>query len=165
MNKYMKSEKGFVSIDAIISMTAILFTILVGIGIYGYLHPKIMLEKEVQTLAQKAKIQGGLTDKNSQPINSDIEVFKKRLSEKGYDISGISVEVVTDQTKRNCVGVTPIGETGNTYLRRDSKEMMIITAIIPAHTQGLMSPLRYFGINGGVSSNYYIRETVMSERW
>lgn len=165
MKKYIKSEKGFVSIEAIVSMTAILFTVLVAIGIYGYLHPKIMLEKEVQTLAQKAKIQGGLTDITSQPVNSDIEIFKKRLAEKGYDTSKVSVEVVTDQTNRNCVGVTPIGETGNTYLRRDSEEMMIITVTIPARTQGLIAPLRYFGINGGVSKNYYIRETVMSERW
>jgi hypothetical protein len=160
------NKKGFVSIEAIIAMVAVMFVMLLAIGFYGYLHPKIILEKEVQSLAQKAKQQGGLTNSASQPTNSDVSIFMADLKGMGYDTTKVTLTAVTNPGNVNCVGVTPLGSTGSNYLSRNSKQMIVITAKIPTMTKGgITAPLAYFGISSGVDDYYYIRETVMSERW
>lgn len=165
LRKFVSNKRGFISVEAIISLVAILFVMLLALGFYGYMHPKIMLEKEVQTLAQKAKQQGGLTDKTSQPTKSDVEIFLTDLQKMGYDTNKVTITAVTDPGDLNCIGVTPLGSDGSNYLKRDSKKTVVITAKIPSHKEGIIAPLRYFGIFTGPNDFYYIRETVMSERW
>lgn len=166
MNNYLKSKKGFVSIEAVISMVAVIFVVLLAIGFFGYMHPKIMFEKDVQILAQKAKVQGGLTDETSEPGgNSDIEIFKKSLEDRGFDVSKVEITAKTKPGNYSVIGVTPLNSSGNNYLKRDSKELMVITAKIPANRGGLMAPLKFFGIVGGLNEYYCISEAVMSERW
>lgn len=166
MRKKYLNKKGFISIEALISMVAVMFVVLLSIGFYGYMHPKIMLEKEVQVLAQKAKVQGGLTNEVSQPGgNSDIEIFKNSLKDKGFDINKIEITAKTNPGNYSVIGVSPINSTGTNYLKRDSKELMVISVKVPANRDGIIAPLNYFNISGGPNEYYYITETVMSERW
>lgn len=158
-------KKGFVSIEAVISMSAVLMIVLMAIGFIVYMYPKIMLEKEVHLLAQKAKIQGGLTDNISQPVNSDIETFLKSLEGKGYKKDTIEITARTIPGDLNCIGVTPLNTNGNNYVKRDSKMTIQITVKVPANKSGLKGPFAYLHFEDESGQYYYIRETVMSERW
>lgn len=58
MMNILRRIRGFVSIEAVVSMSAILIVVFLGIGFISYMYPKLTLEKEVHLLAQKAKVQG-----------------------------------------------------------------------------------------------------------
>lgn len=164
--KSIKNKKGFVAIEAVIILSGVMFFILLFISILTYNYPRIMLEKEVQILAQTAKIQGGLTDITSQNVNSDIEVFKDRMEQMGYNRDEVVIAAKTIQGNLNAIGVTPINDsTGDNYIKRDSKEFIEITVTIPSSENVLKSPLKYFGMKNALSGKYVIREVVGSERW
>lgn len=167
-NKLINSnKKGFISIEAIISSVAILMCIYLAIGFFIMIYPRLALEKEVHALAQKAKIQGGLTDETSQPLNSDIEEFKNSLVKLGYKKDSIEIEAKTELGGNSIIGVTPINEPGDNYLKRDSKDKMRIAIRVPSE-QFIQGPLKFFRIPS-ISTNKLkynvITETVMSERW
>jgi hypothetical protein len=162
--KLCKNQKGFVSIETIIATTTALMIVLVSIGFFTLIYPRVMLQIETHNLAQKAKVQGGLTDIHSQPVNSDIEQFKDRLEKLGYDRDKIEVTAVTKPGNINAIGVTPLYESGNNYIKRDSKEMIQITVRVPANTS-IKAPLSFFRNTTPVPEYYTIVETVMSERW
>ena len=161
----IKNTKGFVAVETIIVMSGVIFFFLLFISIVSYNFPRMMLEKEVQILAQTAKIQGGLTDKNSQPVNSDIELFKDRISSMGYDRDAITITAKTIPSGMSAIGVTPINEAGSNYIKRDSKELIEITVTIPSDKNLFNSPLKYFGLKRNGESYYVITEIVGSERW
>lgn len=161
----IKNTKGFVAVETIIVMSGVLFFFLLFISIVTYHVPRIMLEKEVQWLAQTAKIQGGLTDKTSQPTNSDVELFKDRLEEMGYDRDSITITAKTIPSGINAIGVTPINQTGSNYIKRDSKEYIEITVVIPSDMNLFSSPLHFFGLKTEEKNYYVIKEVVGSERW
>lgn len=162
----IKNSKGYVAIESIIVMSGLIFFLLLFVSFLCYTLPKIMLEKEVQTLAQIAKIQGGLTDKVSQPVNSDIELFKANLDKMGFDISQVVIQAKTIPSGFNAIGVTPINsKTGTNYVKRDSKELIEIIIKVPADKSLFDSPLKFFGIKNTLSGVYTFREVVGSERW
>ena len=163
--KLLKEKKGFVAIEAVISMSMVLGMILLVIGFFTLLYPRIMLSIDIHELASTAKIQGGLTDQTSQPVNSDVAVFKQQLAQAGYDPSTISVAVTTIPSGLNALGVTPLNQPGSNYIHRDSKELIKVTVSVPANTY-IDGPLKLIGVNGGSGiSQYTVSETVMSERW
>ncbi|WP_144536488.1 hypothetical protein [Bacillus thuringiensis] len=165
MNKRLKKQKGFVAIEAVVAMSAILAVVFLGIGFISYMYPKLTLEKEVHLLAQKAKVQGGLTNIQSEPINSDLEVFYKKMQEKGYKKEDIKVIAQTYTNKLNCIGVTPINGQGSNYIKKDSKDPIEITVTLPANKKGLLGVFSFFNYNDKSSNVYIFKETVMSERW
>lgn len=160
-----KNKKGFVAVETIIVLSGVMFFILLFVSILTYNYPRIMLEKEVQVLAQTAKIQGGLTDNISQPSNSDIELFKTRLEQMGFDKNNVVITAKTIPGNVNAIGVTPMNVTGSNYIKRDSKELIEIVVIVPSDKTVFSSPLKYFGIGNALSKDYVIREVVGSERW
>lgn len=161
----IKNSKGFVAIESIIAMSGVLFIILLFVSILCYNYPRIMLEKEIQPLAQTAKIQGGLTDETSQPANSDIDMFKDRLSKMGYDKSKIVVTAKTIPGNQNAIGVTPINSNGNNYIKRDSKQLIEVVVSVPADKGIFTAPLTFFGVKNTLNDRYVVREVVGSERW
>lgn len=168
MNKrmmFLKNTKGFVAVETIIVMSGVLFFFILFISVVSYNIPRIMLEKEVQFLAQTAKIQGGLTDKVSQPTNSDIELFKDRLQRMGYDRNSITITAKTIPSNMSAIGVTPLNQNGSNYIKRDSKEHIEITVVIPSDRSLFSSPLNFFGLKQRAQNYYVIREVVGSERW
>lgn len=165
MKKYnIKYKKGFVSIEAILSTSVMIVVILVLIGFFTTLFPRIMLQIESRNLAQKAKIQGGLTDMTSMPIGSDIERFKDRLVQIGYDRDSIEIQGYTSPGNLDVIGVTPLDEDGDNYIKRGSNEIINIIVIVPAN-KSISAPLSFFGISDSTPKEYILFETVMSERW
>lgn len=163
LNK-LKSKKGYIGIEATIIMPFVLIFLLLFISIFVYQMPKIMLEKEVQNLAQIAKMQGGLTNEISEPINSDIEQFKDRLEKQGFDRDSIEVTAKTINGNVNAVGVTPINSEGNNYIKRGEKDLIeIIVKVNPITV--FDGPAKFFGGSTALSKPYVIREVVGSERW
>ncbi|WP_242249215.1 hypothetical protein [Bacillus cereus group sp. BfR-BA-01328] len=165
MMNILRRIRGFVSIEAVVSMSAILIVVFLGIGFISYMYPKLTLEKEVHLLAQKAKVQGGLTNQQSEPINSDLEIFYKKMQEKGYKREDVKVVAKTYTGGLNCIGVTPINGEGLNYIKKDSKDPIEITVTLPANKQGLLGAFAFFNYKDKTSNVYIFKETVMSERW
>lgn len=163
--KKIKGKSGFVSIETIIALSWVVFFFLLFVSIYAYNMPRIMLEKEVQHLAQTAKIQGGLTDSTSEPVNSDITRFTENLIAMGYDEDDISISAKTITGNQNAIGVTPINQSGSNYIKRDSKDLIEIIVVIKAKKNLFTAPLNFFGLSNKISGQYTIREVVGSERW
>lgn len=156
MIKNLKNKKGFVSVEAVIAMVTFLCMTLLCIGFFTYTYPKIFLEKEVHLLAQKAKIQGGLT-------NSDVTAFKTELENRGYKKADI---VLTAKCgSKNALGVDKIGSTGKNYIKRTELQPIVINVSIPANKKLLKGPFLHFGLTSALSDTYHFRETVLSERW
>lgn len=165
LRSLFKNRKGFVSIEAIIATSTALMVVLIAIGFFTMIYPRVMLQMETHNLAQKAKIQGGLTNEISQPVDSDIELFKNRLVQLGYDKDKIEITATTKPGNINAIGVTPLKDSGSNYVKRESKELIHIVIRVPANTS-IKAPLSFFGNNGSsVTEKYTIVETVMSERW
>ena len=158
------NKKGFVSIEAIIATTTALMVVLVAIGFFTLIYPRVMLQIETHNLAQKAKIQGGLTTVISQPVDSDVELFLKRMEDIGYEREDVKITATTKPGNYNALGVTPLYEGGSNYVKRDSKEMIHIVIEVPANTS-INAPLGFFNSDSKANEKYRVVETVMSERW
>lgn len=160
-----QNKKGFVSIEAIISMATFLIMFVMCIGFYVYTMPKLTLEKEVHLLAQKAKIQGGLT-------YEDVDIFKENLKLKGYNPDEITVNAVTVKGSGGAVGgASAIGVDGinvdnaTNYIKRSEVTPIEISVSVPANTKLLKGPLSHMLSTKALNDKYYFRETVLSERW
>lgn len=156
MVKYLKNKEGFVSVEAVISMVTFLCMTLLCIGFFTYTYPKIFLEKEVHLLAQKAKIQGGLT-------YEDENLFKSELEKRGYNRKNIVLTAVCGN--KNALGVDKIGSSGKNYIKRTELEPIVINVSIPANKKLLEGPFLHFALTSTLSDTYHFRETVLSERW
>lgn len=169
----LKRKKGSFSLEAVFAMAGILMITLLGISYFTYLIPRQMLTQEVHTLAQTAKIQGGLTDETSEPGKSDVERFKQRLSEKGFDPEKIIVEAVAENQlgeKRSVVGVEPLSEgyipeSESLYSHRNSKEVITVYVTIPAKKNFVNAMSRYWSGEDSALGDYKFSETIISERW
>lgn len=165
-----KSKRGSFSLEAVISMTFVLFLICLGVGYYTYMTLQQVLTQEVHTLATTAKLQGGLTEQ-------DVERFKDRLVDKGHipadrrdEIAVIAIAEDEYGNEKNVLGVLPLSEgysdDPNAYSHRGSKEIITVTARIPAKVNVLRAMLRFWDTDIKEGMEYYVfQETVMSERW
>lgn len=158
------NKKGFVSIEAIFATAFALMVVLVAIGFLTLIIPRSLLQMETHNLAQKAKLQGGLTTAISQPVDSDVELFLKRMEDIGYKREDVKITAITKPGNYNALGVSPLNEGGSNYVKRDSKEMIHIVVEVPANT-AIKAPLAFFHNDAKVNEKYRIVETVMSERW
>lgn len=162
--KAILNKKGFVSIEAIFSTAFALMVILVAIGFLTLIVPRSLLQIETHNLAQKAKLQGGLTTVVSQPVDSDVELFLQRMEEIGYKREDVKITATTKPGNYDALGVTPLYQGGSNYVKRDSKEMIHIVIEVPANTS-ITAPLGFLRSDAKVNDKYRIVETVMSERW
>lgn len=164
MIKKLKNRQGFVSIETILAVSVAMMVILVLIGFFTTIFPRVRLQMETHTLAQKAKIQGGLTDATSQSVDSDVEIFKEKLSKVGYRKEDIQITAYTEPGNLSAIGVTPYDSEGSNYIKRGSGETIYIVVKVPAN-QSIKAPLSFFGLADSAIKEYIIVETVMSERW
>lgn len=172
LKNLLKNNKGLFSLEAVIAMAAVLMVTALGISYFTYLTPRQVLTQEVHNLAQTAKIQGGLTNEISEPGNSDIKRFEKRMEEKGIDSSKIVVTAEAtskgSDEKRNVLGVEPLSEgtkENARYSPRNSKEIITVQVTIPAKTNFINVMSRYWTGKDSTLSDYKFTETIMSERW
>ena len=172
----LKNQKGAMAVEGVLTMSVVLFLVVTILGWYTYLLPRQGLEKQVHLLAQKAKIQGGLTATpklmNNQFTNlspddlaTDVGIFIQTLANMGHDVSKIKVTCETVTSKTNCLGVTPYKAPGDNYVKRDGLEVMHISVEIPTKTSLLAMSKAFFGTQGPLPSVYKFSESVMSERW
>lgn len=159
----IKSKKGFVSVEAILSMSLVLIVFLIIIGFFVSIVPRISLQSEVHALTQKAKLQGGLTDASSESVGSDVEKFKDALVSKGYSRDSIEITAFTKPSGIGALGVTPLDVEGSNYVKRGTDELIYIIVSVPDRSF-INAPLKFFGLNGGAKTISFV-ETVMSERW
>lgn len=158
------SKKGFVSIETIISLVPIMMVVFLSIGFFCYMYPQIAMEKQVHVLAETAKIQGGLTDNTSDSNNSDIDNFLKKAKKFGFDKNDIKITAITDPGDKNAIGVTPLNEDGDNYIKRNTKEVINISVTYPSNNF-IVGPLRYFNISSYKLKYQTIHQSVLSERW
>lgn len=164
MKMKIKNKKGFISIEAIYSLVLVMMVIFVAVGFFSYMYPKIAIEKQVHLLAEKAKIQGGLTDETSQPVNSDISEMLDTLEGLGFDKEDIKITATTDPGDRDVIGVTPIDQEGDNYVKRNSKEVIVISVTYPSN-KFIAGPLKYFKVSSEKLRTQTIQQSVLSERW
>lgn len=165
VQRYLCERKGFIAIETILIMGIVMFFLMFFLSVLTYNYPRIMLEKEVQTLAQIAKIQGGLTDETSLPGDSDVERFKEQLARMGFDPETITIEAYQLPSGGSAMGVTPLDGVGDTYVKRDSRELIEIVVTAPATNFIFDAPMKFLGVDTEVENAYVIREVVGSERW
>ena len=177
MLNHLKNKKGTVAIEAVISMSVVLFILILSIGWYNYMIPRQGLEKQIHLLGQKAKIQGGLTATSSLLNSSsygnlsnadkqtDLGLFLQTIKDMGHDISKVKITCKTTSSRKNCLGVDSYNSNGTNYIKRQDMDMMVVYVEIPAKT-GLMSVAKgFFGNVGIIPERYIFSEAVMSERW
>lgn len=170
------NKKGSIAIDGILTLSVTMFIVMTILGWYTYLLPRQGLEKQVHLLAQKAKIQGGLTatskllngqyeNLTANDLATDLGLFLHTLEEMGHDISKVRVTCQTVTSNTSCLGVSKYGSTGTNYIKRDSLDIMIIRVEIPTKVTLLAMSKAFFGSDGSLPESYIFSESVMSERW
>lgn len=164
--KRTKNKKGFISIEALAPLTALLAFMVLGMGLYFYMVPKTILSDEVQVLANTAKMQGGLTTPESDKSGKDdITLFKNKMKELGYDESKVNVTAFTKPDNSPAMGVTPLTLPGANYIKRESKQRIEITVEVPSKKTVLGTAFYLLGMKDKLSDKYVVQKTVMSERY
>lgn len=173
----LKNRNGFMSVEALFGLTAILMVIILAIGFFTYMIPRQQLEQEVNILARTAKLNGGLTD-------TQVNNFKKNLESYGYKedelkdsvsirLTDLSGETITS-TVLNVEDPLDISHSRNEpeteeprYIKRSEDIIMEVRVEVPAKKQGLMGVFGFFDIGEDedpLSDNYVFKERVVSER-
>lgn len=160
--RLLRSNKGGLTIEAIPALALALFVMMTALGWFTYLTPRQNLEKQVHILAQKAKIQGGLTNSGT---NNDLTLFLNTLQAKGVDKSKVVVTCRTSPSNQNCLGVTKLNTSGTNYIKRSSLEMMVIRVEVPTSPRLLKMTQTFFGKTNAIPDKYIFEEAVLSERW
>lgn len=173
--KKIQNPQGFFTLEAIIATAGLLMITFLFIAYFVYLVPRQSISPYVHTLAQAAKIQGGITDESSEPGNSDVERFLKEMKKMGFDSERIQIKVSTTRLNENgkevevsLVGVEPLKEgykEHSLYSHRNSKELIKVEVIVPSDRSMVDGMVRFFGKQNSGLKDYYFKETVMSERW
>lgn len=158
----LKNKKGGLTIEAIPALALALFVMMTALGWFTYLTPRQNLEKQVHLLAQKAKIQGGLTNSGT---NNDLTLFLNALQAKGVDKTKVVVTCRTSPSNQNCLGVSSLSSSGTNYIKRSSLEMMVIRVEVPTSPRLLRMTQVFFGKTNSIPDKYIFEEAVLSERW
>lgn len=159
----MKNKKAYISIEATFAITALLIFFSLLIGLFGFIVPRMYLEKEVQTVAQMVKINGGLT-------TEQYDEFVNILNQYG---SGVEVLIYhPDTPTEQLIGIAPKGTSYENctdisqyvpFARRSDSKKIIIKVKINVTGHELLSVLNNAGITS-FSTEYTVYEVVLSER-
>lgn len=151
---------GYVSVEAVIAMSFFFIIFFLTLAFFTYVQPYSNLQREVHTLATIAERQGGLT-------NEDILEFETKLQAYSFineSPNPIIVTATTSPSGTDVSNVTPLGEEGNDYVPRSSKEIITVTAVVPANSAWISAVANFLGVTN-ISDTYTLSETVMSERY
>lgn len=152
--KSLRNKKGFITIDAILSLGVALIFFLLFLGVMFLMIPKFTMQGDVHTLAQLARIQGGLYE-------SDIDEFKTRISkETGAKVEDIHVVLKDDNTNMRYDNISE----GN-YASHVDGQILQLYVIVPTN-KFVQAPMKFFGMQNIENIKYYnFTETVVSEKW
>lgn len=154
--KILNNSKGFFSIEAIMSASMVLVILIFILGLSAYQIPKMQLQNNIQTLVQKAKVQGGLTNKNSGiGEHNDVDNFLNTLKSEGFNPDGVKMSLKTKKTHADAIGVSPVGSQNGFYISKDTLDLMILEVSVEPKINKIM---------GYKMSPYYFTSTFLSER-
>lgn len=159
-------EKGFMSIEAIMSMAVVLMVVVLGIGFFSYMIPRQAIEEEVHLLGRVVKMEGSLKQ-------ADIRGFQDNMVARGMaeEPSEIDVKLYYESTAGKCT--TPMS-TSDVVSRGDefvcgggtSYKVLRVVATVPAKKNGVAGALSFFGVDGGLLADEYVfQERIMSEHY
>lgn len=157
-----RKKDGYFSVEAIFGIVAILFTVLILVGLFVYTYPRQALEIQGHLLAQQAKITGGLT-------YDQISDFQSTLNDMGYKanvsayVKGTNQVVLNVAPRNTNYSACTNTAVYNPYVKRDSGNKIVLSITIEANNGLLKVPLKFFGASL-FPENYTLTETVMSER-
>lgn len=156
----LKTTDGSFSIEAVLAMANVLIIFMMIIGFYTFINPYTILNRDVHALATLAQRQGGLTDE-------DVEQFKERLNAYGFvDPQKGDIEVYAQTINEvEAIGIDGFGEAGTNYIKRDSKDFIVLAVSVPSYGDYLTSVFRVMGMGGQKAPDRYLfKETFLSER-
>ncbi|MDF2880111.1 MAG: hypothetical protein K0R54_668 [Clostridiaceae bacterium] len=157
----VKEKNGSVSVDAVISMTFFLLLFSLTLAFFVYLYPQISLQKEVSMLGNIAELQGGLTEEDITQFQSSLENNFTYVANSEFPVI---VTAIAEPSGTDATNVTPLGEIGNDYIKRGSKEIIRINIQVPANGKYLKAVANVFGVSD-IKDYYVFSEPVMSERY
>lgn len=159
----MKNKKAYISIEATFAITAILIFFSLVIGFFGFMVPRMYLEKEVQVIAQQVKINGGLTAQQYddamrvlEKYGSDVEILIYSTADPVTQLTNVAPK----ETQHNAC-IDPSMYTP--FARRSDGEKLVVKVNVVLVNQQLLNTLRSVGITL-LDNNYSVYETVLSER-
>lgn len=159
----MKNKSAYISIEATFAVTAILIFFSLLIGLFGFMVPRMYLEKEVQVIAQQVKINGGLT---AQHYNDAMNVISKYGSDiviNVYSVDNPTIQLINIAPKGTAYNVCMDASRFVPFARRSQGEKIVIKVSVKVANQQLLSVLRSVGITA-LDSDYSVYEVVLSER-
>lgn len=150
----LNNKKGFITIDAILALATALAFAFLFLGLMFLMIPKFTMQGEVHSLAQLARIQGGLYEK-------DVEKFKAEISEStGAPLESIHVVLKNEETN---VQYDKLAD--GQYAKHGNGEILQLYVIVPTN-KFIQAPLKFFGMKNVENLEYYnFQETVVSEKW
>jgi hypothetical protein len=167
----LANKKGFMSVEAIMSMAVVLMVVVLGIGFFTYMIPRQAIEEEVHLLGRIAKMEGRLT-------SDDVEHFRNNMIKRGLatedNRSEVKVEVLKESTSGEVSEKVIISEDGERVMRGEKIKIngvdsphyavLHVVATVPAKKEGIVGALGFFNVNSdGLSDNYVFSERIMSE--
>lgn len=165
-NKKKLNQKGFMSIEAIMSMSVVLMVIIMGVSIFTYMIPRQAIEEDVHLLGRIAKMEGTLSETHRNE-------FKDQMVDRGLadTRTDVKVELYKESTSGECTELLNSSlqvQRGEKYPSGsgcdDSYVVLKIVAEVPANKSAVTGALEFFGVNSSPLSNDYVfEERVMSE--
>lgn len=157
--KLLKKKSGISSLEAVLGMSIFILFFLLFSSFLSYIIPKVEINRYSEALSSICERQGGLTE-------SDINNFKDLLLNIEYiQKSGkpITVTAVT-LDGQNVENVTPLGEIGDDYIKRDSKKIINLSILVPSNSNFINSMASVFG-SDEVYDYYVFKTHIISERY
>ena len=152
IKRFIQDKKGFYTLEVILATPLILFTLLMGIALFTYVYPIIMVRVTTHELCQAVKVNGGLP---GHPANN-LTIwgkYQEKLSALYSDVT-ISTEPVSAQ------GVTPV-----TYIKRGDGTVIVLK-VTYRKNKWIVSLIDFFGVSADTTSDFQtVSESTTSERW
>lgn len=160
----LTNKKGFMSIEAIMSMAVVLMVVVLSIGFFTYMIPRQAIEEEVHLLGRIAKMEGTLTV-------TDVGEFQKNMVDRNLakDENEVTVEIFKENTSGTVSTLLPLGTKVSrgdreSFNHVESYVVLKVVATVPAKKTGVVGALNFFNVNSdGLSDKYVFSERIMSE--
>lgn len=158
----MNNKDGFISLETVISLTALYMIFFLFLGMFVYITPIVTMPTYLYSLSNSARLQGGLTE-------DDIAAFKETINNNYNYINSnnlkdaIAIEAKTIPSNDDVSNIELDNES-LFYASRQHNEVIVVKASIPSNTFFFQGVFNYFNIFN-INNNYAFRQVVASERF
>ena len=159
----MKNKKAYISIEATFAISAILIVLSIIIGLFGFMVPRMLVEKEVQNISHIVRSNGGLTQEQYadamialQPYGDSISISIFPSGREGESLVGVAPRGTPNSMCNDPLLFAP-------FSRRMNSERIIVRVEMRLRAQGLADFLDSIGITA-LNDRFVVHKTVISER-